>query len=189
MFLGSGGGRTFAAILLTLVTASATWAGEGFLHSIAIDTARNNCWPDAFVPTDRTSVRLPFMVMVTNGWMRQNLIGDYLFDESGQALTEAGRRRVEWIVTQAPIQHRTIYVKRSRSAQITDARVQAVIAAAKEVLPPDQKVEVRVTDLEAPGWPAEYVDYVERSYYKTIPQPRLPPRGSSGADSGASGAN
>lgn len=182
-------GQVFSAILLSFVASGAAWAGDGFFHSIAIDTARNNCWPEAFVPADRASVRLPFMIMVANGWMKQNLIGDHLFDESGQTLTEAGRRRVQWIVTQAPLQHRTIYVKRSRTAQTTDARVQAVIAAAKEVVPPDQKVEVRVTDLDVPGWPAEYVDYVERSYYKTLPQPRLPPRASTAAEPTPGGSN
>lgn len=165
------------------------WAGGGLLHSIGVDTARNNCWPDAFVPSDRASVRMPFVTMVANGWMKQNLIADHLFDESGQSLTEAGRRKVQWIVTQAPLRHRTIYVKKTLTEDVNQARINAVLAAAKQVIPPDQKVDIRLTDVEAPGWPAEYVDHVERSYYKTMPEPRLPPRSSSETESSGSSSN
>lgn len=184
-------GRIWASVffLALLGGVPVVWAGEGFFHSLKRDATRNNCWPDAFVPGDRATVRIPFVIMVSRGWMKQNLIGDHLFDESGTMLNEAGRRQVHWIVTQAPLPHRTIYVKKTLDEGVTQARVNAVLSAAQEVLPPDQKVDIRVTDIEPPGWPAEYVDQVERSFLKTMPEPRLPPRATSSNDGGTLSSN
>lgn len=151
---------------------------KGFFHSIKVDAVRNACWPDAFVPADRTNARLPFVIMVHNGWKRQNLIADHYFAEDGKTLTDAGKRQVQWIVTQAPLSHRAIYVKEGEDATITEARVKAVGEVASKYLGPEQKPDIRVTNISPPGWPAELVDTVERAYLKTMPDPRLPARSS-----------
>lgn len=153
--------------------------GQGiraFVHSIGVDAARNGCWPDAFVPTDRTNARLPFVLMVQNGWKRQNLISDHYFQEDGKTLTDAGKRQIKWILTQAPPHHRTIFVKEGDDADITAARLKAVSETAVKVVGPHQKVDIQITNIDPPGWPAEYVDSVERAYLKTMPDPRLPAR-------------
>jgi len=155
---------------------------KGFFHSIGVDTARNACWPDAFVPVDRANARLPFVIMVHNGWKRQNLIADHYFAEDGKTLTDAGKRQIEWILTQAPLQHRTVFVKEGENASVTEARLQAVREMAAKFVGPDQKADIRVTNINPPGWPAEYVDSVERAYLKTMPDPRLPARSTANED-------
>jgi len=178
--------------LAILIAATSLWLGagwceegwaqgiKGFFRSIGVDTARNGCWPDAFVPIDRTNARLPFVVMVQTGWKRQNLIADPYFQEDGKTLTDSGKRQSKWILTQAPVQHRTIFVKEGDNASVTEARVKAVSEAAVSFVGPDQKVDIRITNIDPPGWPAEYVDTVERAYLKTMPDPRLPARSTQG---------
>ncbi|MGQ9504711.1 MAG: hypothetical protein ACUVQR_07365 [Thermogutta sp.] len=174
---------TLTTLWLAMSRCQESWGQgiKGFFHSISIDAARNGCWPDAFVPVDRTNARLPFVLMVQNGWERQNLIGDHYFQEDGKTLTDSGKRQIKWILTQAPLHHRTIFVKEGDDADVTAARLQAVSETAIKLVGPDQKVDIRITNIDPPGWPAEYVDSVERAYLKTMPDPRLPAR-SAGAD-------
>lgn len=160
---------------------------RGFFHSIGVDTARNNCWPDAFVPADRANTRLPFAVMVQNGWKYQNLIADHYFAEDGKTLTEAGQRRIEWILTQTTSQHRTIYLQAGKTDEITIARLDAVQNAAATCLLTGDKLDIRITRDLPLSWPAEYVDHVERAYIKTMPDPRLPERSTNEEQSGFSG--
>ena len=62
----------------------------------------NQMWPSQYVPTARRSVLSAYDVMVNNGWRRQNLLGAYHFDPDSNQLTEAGKLKVKWILSQAP---------------------------------------------------------------------------------------
>ena len=75
--------------LVAVTPAEANWLTE-FAHCIARDTKRRNCWPKPFVCPDRTDVRGPLALMVSNGWRRQNMLGDHHFVDEQTALTEAG---------------------------------------------------------------------------------------------------
>ena len=100
--------------LACTVPARANWIGE-FFYCMARDTKRRNCWPKPFVCPDRQAVRAPFVVMVNNGWRFQNMLGDHHFASDTGELNEAGRIKVRWILTQAPQQHRSVYVYKALS--------------------------------------------------------------------------
>jgi hypothetical protein len=145
------------------------------LESIAKDFKRNNCWPQPFVCPDRQAVRAPFVVMVNNGWRRQNILGDYHFKTETGELTEAGKLKVRWILTQAPPQHRIIFVNRAMSPAETAARMDTVQQLAAEYTPGEPLPRVIETDLPAAGWPADQIDKVARDFFeKTAITPRLP---------------
>ena len=157
-----------------------------FCHSIPRDIKRRQCWPKPFVCPDREAVRAPFAVMVCNGWQRQNTLGDNYFEDGTGQLTEAGQLKVRWIVTEAPSQHREIYVYRAPTAQETAARVNAVQQFAARFTAPGQVVPVLETDIAPQGWPAERVDAIGRKFQSTTPAPRLPSANQgSGSGSGA----
>jgi hypothetical protein len=164
--------------------AQAEWIRE-FCRAVARDTKRRNCWPKPFTYPDRQAVREPFAVMISNGWRRQNLLADHHFDaESGQ-LTEAGRLKVQWIATEAPIAHRTVYVRTAQSAEMTAQRIASVQQYVAQVAPEGQMPGVQVTSLANTGWPAAWADAVGRSFESSMPEPRLPGRaGSGGGGSG-----
>ena len=101
-----------AAGLACVAPARADWifcivdGTKKFCHSVARDTKRRNCWPEPFTRPDRYAVRAPFALMVSNGWRRQNLLGEHHFVDQGGKLTEAGRLKIRWILTEAPQHHR-----------------------------------------------------------------------------------
>lgn len=98
-----------------------------FSRNVIRDFKRNNCWPDPFQRPDREAQRLPFHVSVRAAWERQNLLGKNHFHDDGK-LNLAGENKIRKILTEAPIQHRTVYVRRAVTREETELRV----AAARE---------------------------------------------------------
>jgi hypothetical protein len=113
----------------------------------------------------------------------QNTIGTFLFDDN-QELNRAGELQVKWIVTQAPLHRRAVFVLRGDNAEQTNARIASVNAAVSKyadgTIPP-----VIPTNTEPPGWSGSYVDSMAQQFQATIPAPRLP--ASSGGDGGGEG--
>jgi hypothetical protein len=157
---------------------------KAFCRSVARDTKRRNCWPEPFTRPDRYAVRSPFGVMVENGWRRQNLLGEHHFVAQGTELTEAGRMKVRWILTEAPAQHRTIYVQRAIKSDVTAARIDTVQQLAAELLPEGALPLVLETSIPVRGWPASRADMIGRKFDASTPDPRLPEDGSAGGGEG-----
>lgn len=178
-----------SAVLIALVgLACATPARadflEDFIHSVIRDTKRNNCWPNPFVYPDRQATRVPFVLMVNNGWRRQNMLGDYHFEQDGSKLSESGRLKVHWILTEAPRHHRTIYVHRAGSPEETAARMAAVQQQAFTLVGTQGEPPAIVESSVSPaGWPAERVDSIGRKFLTTAPDPRLPTQVGSSSES------
>jgi hypothetical protein len=174
--------------LAGLVPARAGWFSsivEGtkqFGRSVVRDTKRRNCWPQPFVIPDRHAVRSPFAVMVANGWRRQNLLGDHHFvDQSGE-LTEAGRLKVRWVLTEAPQHHRTIYVHTADNPELTAARIDSVQQLAAQLVPEGELPLVLETGIPAQGWPAARADMIGRKFEESTPEPRLKEASPSGGE-------
>ena len=131
-------------------------------------------------------VRAPFVVMVYNGWQLENMISEHHFDETTGQLTEAGRNKIHWIQTQAPKQHRTVYVQQSREPTVTAQRIQLVQALAQRYAAPGTIAQVEPTVHEPVGWTAERVGLVSQAFQESAPAPRLPAAATSSSSSGGS---
>jgi len=158
-----------------------------FWHRCHVDFNRNNAWPEPFLTADKYAVRTPWCIQTDNGWKMQNTIGTFLFDRDTQQINEAGDLLVKWILMQAPIHRRAVFVLKGDTAEATNARVRSVQAAVAKyssgcVCP------VLLTDTEPAGWPASYIDSITQHYDATIPNPRLPARQSSGQGSQGGGS-
>ncbi len=169
--------------------APGTGGVNNFWHRCHVDFLRNNSWPEPFLTADKAAVRTPWCIQTDNGWKAQNTVGSFLFDRDTQRVNEAGELLVKWVLTQAPVHRRAVFVLRGDNADATNARVQSVQAAIAKygngcVCP------VLLTDTEPPGWSASYIDAITQQYSATIPAPRLPARqgGGSGGSSGGSGS-
>jgi hypothetical protein len=161
---------------------------DNFFNSLYRDTKRRNCWPEPFTAPDRVAVRSPFAIMVTNGWRRQNMLGEYYFDPITGNLNEAGALKVRWIVIEAPQQHRIVYVRTADTQEETSRRLAVVQQKVAQLTPPDGiEAPVLLTTISDEGWPAERVEAITRSYQKSTPIPRLP-ASTSGSSSGGSGS-
>ena len=147
---------------------------RAFMDSVILDFQRNNCWPQPFVGPDRHAVRAPFVLMVHNGWRRQNMLSDHHFEEGAATLNEAGRLKTRWIMTEAPRHHRTVYVHRAGTPDQTAARIAAVEQYAAQHAEEGQPIVVRETNIDARGWPATRVDLIDRRWAESTPDPKLP---------------
>ena len=150
---------------------------QAFWHSVARDWKRNNCWPEAFLPADRHAIRAPFVVMVNNGWRRQNLVADHHFEEGTTTLNRAGQLKVRWVMTEAPRQHRIVYVRRAATPEDTAARIAAVEQCAGQFAEEGEVPTVLETNVDTSGWPATRVDMIDRRWLDSAPDPRLPQAG------------
>jgi hypothetical protein len=128
--------------------------------------------------------------MVHNGWRRQNLLGKYHFNENGDKLSEAGRLKVDWIMTQAPQQRRVVYVERSPETDVTARRTEAVEQFASDVSSYSTPVNVQETNVRDEGHPAGAVDAVFTGFSQNQRPPQLPSSsGGSGSSSGGSSSS
>jgi hypothetical protein len=168
-------------VLIALGTAGQ--ASADWLFGIPTEVKRHQCWPDPFDAAERASVRAPFVTMVSNGWRRQNMLGEFHFEAGSGQLTEAGRLKVRWILTTGPQQHRLIYVHVADTGEETAARIAAVRQLVTQVTPNDVP-PILPTTISDDGWPADQVDLIGRKFQQTTPPPRLP---AAGGGSGASG--
>lgn len=141
---------------------------------------RNAEWPWPFMCPDRVAVREPFCQMVDNGWRRQNLLGAHHFNYSNNKLTSAGELRVRWIMTQAPVNRRSIFVERSLSPDITAQRLELVREYAAQVAIDGDAAQVAETHLISEGRPASVVDATNVRFQESLPPPMLPATAASG---------
>lgn len=164
-------------LLAALVLASAAptqgfWLGEFYCY-LEARREENNKWPAQYVESDRANAKAPFDIMVQNGWRRQNLLGSHHFNEDGTQLTQAGKLRVQWILTQAPEQHRQVFIERSfvegvaatRSATVSEFAAQ-ITSGGFDGMPQD-------THIVSDGRPAVTVDFVNTQFRENMPVPAL----------------
>src|SRR3954469_24368548 len=122
--------KTLIVVATALVLAPALRAGavccDDTAHYIKHGYYVNRQWPWPYVCPDRIAVREPFCMMINNGWRRENLLGAHHFNPDTNQLNAAGQLRVQWILTQAPPDHRSIFVERSLDAKIATQRLAAV---------------------------------------------------------------
>jgi hypothetical protein len=163
---------------------------SSFFHSMVQDYKRRNCWPEPFESHDRCAVEGMLASNIQRGWEVQNMISDYHFEPGTATLTEAGRLKVEWILTEAPAQRRMVFVHKTTTIQDTAARVAAVRQLAAQILPPGGDLPVYESGVAVPTWSADRVDIIARKANTSIPAPVLKSNSASGSggSSGSSGS-
>ena len=180
---------TSAAIVVALACQSAQAQSGCCCNSGSVCEAywsgycANVMWPSIFVPPARRGVCDTYAVMINNGWRRQNLLGDYHFNPETSELTQAGEMKVQWILTQAPPNRRSVFVQRAENEMQTASRVAAVHQLAANISPAVGAIDVNDTHIVAEGRSAGDVDKVFVDFRATQPvryPPVLPP------DSGSS---
>jgi hypothetical protein len=121
-------------------------------------------------------------VQINAGWERQNLLSDFHFTQVNNELTEAGRMRIEWIMTGVSEPHRQIYVRRANTPQETAARMQAVQRFVA-ISPYSANIPVLESTRTDDGWPADRIDSISKKAAGAVMEPKL--MGSSGGMSGS----
>ncbi|MHB1037286.1 MAG: hypothetical protein ACYC35_23345 [Pirellulales bacterium] len=163
----------------------ANWFADAWA-SVCRDFKRNNCWPDTFIPTDRQAVRAPNVIMIANGWRRQNTLFAYHFEEGAAKLTEAGRLKIKAILTQTPPEYLAVFVQRADTSEITLARIDAVQQTVARMAPEGGELPpVLETLVTPPGRPAAYNKTIADTLGTYKPTPWI--QGDSGSGGGGGG--
>jgi hypothetical protein len=147
---------------------------RGILEDIADGYYENHRWPYPYSYADQQAVRDPFVIMVQNGWRRQNLLADYHFLEKTGQLNEAGQTAIRRIAQEVTAQHRMIYVRRALTTEETAARIAAAQQYAAKValdgnVPPVAETSVRPAGYPA-GWPPSREGAVSRNFRVSVPK-------------------
>jgi hypothetical protein len=184
--------RRSLAILFFVLCVSACQLGQAqqtFWQRVKLDIKRMRCWPEPFQQADRQVTRDPFVIMKDNGWRIHNTLSDHFFQKDEQTLTRPGELKVRWIVTQAPMARRTVYVLRGETPEITQIRLSSVQDFLTRITPEGVQPEVLLTDIVPPEGSGEYFDAIDRQFKSSVPTPRLAPsNGGTSASGAASGS-
>lgn len=172
--MSKGIGVLAALALMAVSQVAAADRFDEFWTNMKVGYHVNAMWPYPYVKCDRAAVHAPFQLMEANGWRRQNLMSAYYFSLDSSDLTEAGKLKLHWILTQTPINRRTIFVQRAVDRSETALRLLAVERAAKTMLGSDELADIQETNLNPPGRPAEEVDQNLVKYRENSPVPQLP---------------
>ncbi len=190
--------KLFAGALVVLISACSSSNGQhGCRHQRCGDHPSpsekfhagyhaNVHWPKIYIPPARSAVCQTYNAMVNNGWRRQNLLGDYHFNKETHELTNAGKLKVNWILSQAPMQRRNVFVQRAGEEVSTTARIAAVHDYAGKMSPSVGEIDVNDTHIVAEGHPAASVDSVFVGYENNRLPPVLP--ASTGTGGGGTGS-
>lgn len=115
---------------------------------------------------------MAFATQVGNGWAQATTLCAYHFDEESHQLNDAGRVHLRWILENAPLDHRTVYVQAGPYAQISDAR-HAAVQNESTLIAGHGATQVVVQPMAVPGRPANEVDAIRRTELQSMPRPRL----------------
>lgn len=134
-------------------------------------------WPSPYLCADRQHVHLPMEQMIANGWRRQNLLGPHHYNEDSTELTQSGKLKVQWIMSQTPPRYRQVFIERSIQEGVTATRIATaqnfaniVARNAQTYVPP-----IADTHIVSEGRPAATVDFVNTQFRDNMPAPVLPP--------------
>lgn len=158
---------------LWITVASTLPSYGGVIGALARDFAEVNNWPCPYSCWDREAARSPMPGMIENAWRRQNLLADHHFT-SDNNLSPAGQRKVRWILTEAPMQHRTIFVRHAESADQTVARINSIRQYADKAFHEAGPANILETYASPPGytagWPGTKDETFSRKFQGSLPE-------------------
>ncbi|HEY2882889.1 MAG TPA: hypothetical protein VGJ15_10655 [Pirellulales bacterium] len=159
-------------------------------HNFWVQFHRNNNWPEPFVCPDRACVSNMLDAQTAKGWQMQNMLGDPHFEPDNMHLTPTGMMKLRYILTQIPMQYRTVFVERGNTDDVTSRRLGAAQTAAAEITRGPMP-DVVVSNLPLVSTPAEQVYGTNQwmsSYLQSIPKPVSKAFQNTDASSGSSGS-
>ena len=130
-------------------------------------------WPYPYVEQDREFVREAAQRQVNNGWIVATTLYDYHFSPDTDDLTRAGRLQLRWILENAPLSHRMIFVQAADYADSSQARLKNVRDAAGEIVGAANVPSVMLRVTSPLSRPAEEVRKIRDAELESQPNPRI----------------
>lgn len=130
-------------------------------------------WPYPYDCQDRAAIRSTVAMHVNRGWDEAITFFDYHFDPETQELSQAGVAHLQWLMTDAPMQHRRALVQTSALEGANDTRVASVQEIASRLSGGQGSLPVELRNTTLSGRPAREVDAIRRKDLESIPDPRI----------------
>lgn len=165
---------TCSIVLLALPTHAQQ---RHWVEKLKADRHWINQWPEPFAAADRQALRVPFEIMIQNGWQRQNTLGSNLFHPQTQEVSDFGKRQLRRILLQHPENRRQVFVEQGETKEVTGARVDSVQQSIAAMFPNRAQPTVLQARRGPVGTAASTIDAVYRKFNASIEEPRLPPDG------------
>ncbi len=146
-------------------------------------------WPYPYVCEDREIVRQMDLAQEEAGWVSETTLYDYHFEPDAQQLNKSGVLHVRWILENAPVHRRTVYVQAADNNVSSQLRLANVQAELTELVPSGSVPPVILRVTRTLGRPADEVDKIQRSDINTLPAPRISPAITTQSGNSGSGAN
>jgi hypothetical protein len=154
-------------------SAQAFWP-DAFINHCDRGYKKNSRWPSPYICADRMYAHAPFQTMVRNGWRRQNLLGSHHFNAESTQLTQAGKLKIRWILTQAPPAYRQVFVEQGAELELTEQRLAAARDFSQQLAHGDTATLVVETHIISEGRPAGMVSFVNNQFRDNMRLPVLP---------------
>jgi len=117
-------------------------------------------WPYPYNLRDREDVRMTMQAQVANGWATATTLYEYHFDPVTHQLNGAGRQHLSWIVTQAPLAYRQIYVSMAADPAFNEVRTLSVQKTLASLSNGDTSMPVTLRATDPLGRPATEVEQI-----------------------------
>lgn len=130
-------------------------------------------WPYPYICEDRRYVNSLSQSQINNGWMTETTLYSYHFNEETNELTDAGRLHLQWILQDAPPEHRMVWVQTAPSKDVAAIQLASVRAAAVEMVGEENLPGISHRVTTPTGRPALEVDAIRRLEIQSIPEPRI----------------
>jgi hypothetical protein len=125
------------------------------------------------VDQDRSIVHELAQRQADNGWIVATTLYDYHFSPDSHELTRAGRLQLRWILENAPLSHRMIFVQAADEAATSQLRLKNVIDTAGQIVGKENAPSVMLRVTSPLERPAEEVRIIRDAELKSQPKPRI----------------
>ncbi|MFQ5732043.1 MAG: hypothetical protein ACE5KM_08815 [Planctomycetaceae bacterium] len=148
-------------------------------------------WPHPYDCQDRAYLHAVSTAQVNNGWVQETTLFSHHFDEKN-ALNDAGRLHLKWIVQTAPEHRRYVWVQAADDKATSKARLSAAKSAAVELAGDGNAPPVALRIATVDGRPTNEINAVRQLEMSSQGAPRIPytsPGGGGSASGGGGGGS
>jgi len=148
-------------------------------------------WPHPYNCQDLGYLRTVSASQVDNGWMTQTTLYDYHFDSETNALNQAGRLHLNWILNTIPEHRRYVWVQATEEPADSERRLAQVQQAAGELSANEKLPPIALRVAPTDGRPTNEINHIRELESGSMLPPHIeytsPSAGTGGSGGGAGG--
>lgn len=130
-------------------------------------------WPHPYVCQDRAFITTVSHLQTVNGWTEETTLYGYHFEDNSTEITHSGRLQLRWILENAPLEYRVVYVQNGDDTAISQNRLNSVRTELVDMVGEPNLPPIMLRVCASLGRPALEVDTIRRAELSSMPEPRI----------------